>query len=437
MQPTGIRFVTAGLLTIVACLLYLDRFALGIASETMRTDLNLTQTQMSWVQGSFFLSYALLQVPAGWLSDRFGSRLMLTIFIIGWSLFTGLLGVTSLIWLLLLWRLLCGATQAGAYPIATGMIREWFPVGQRGVASSVVAMGGRAGAVIAPLLTAWLMSSLHGRWQTVLILYGGSGILIAVVFYWICRDTPSQHPSCNEAERLVIRPVSSIMPAPSSEVVSFPAQAILTNVGLWGNSATQLLTNVGWIFVVTWLPRYLESMHGIPIKKQALMTAIPTAAGIVGMMAGGWVTDLAARQFGLKWGRRIPVLVTRFTAAAGYAGCFLLSQMQNPETRSWLPWGIIACLSFSTFSCDLGVPAIWAYAQDVGGKFTASIMGWGNMWGNVGATMAPPLYNAVLGETPGLTEWNRLFAVCCGVFAVAGISALALDSTHAISTADH
>jgi MFS family permease len=420
MGATRVRYGTAAVLTVVACLLYLDRYAVGIAAERMRVDLQMTQTEMSWFLSAFFWSYALSQVPAGWMSDRWGPRVTLTAFIAGWSLFTGLLGMTASVALVLLWRFLCGVTQAGAYPVASGMLRVWFPVGQRGVASSIVTIGGRAGAVLAPILTAYLMGLLDGRWQTVLLLYGAAGILVALIVAVFCRNTPGEHPGVNAAERALI---GSELPAASVEAPPFPWRAVLTSVSLWGNSMTQLLMTMGWLFVVTWLPRYLDKVHGVPLGEQALMTAVPTVAGIVGMMGGGWWTDAAARRFGLKWGRRLPLMTTRFLAAAGYVVCMFLGDSA---------WGVIGGLSLATFSSDLGVPAIWAYAQDVGGKYTASIMGWSNMWSAVGAAIAPLVYNAVLGETPGVGEWNWLFATCAGVFALSGVTSLVLDATRRV-----
>ena len=482
-RPTSVRIAVAGLLTLMSCLLYLDRYAVGIASESMRVDLSMTQTQMSWFLSAFFWSYALCQVPAGWLSDRFGPRVMLTAYILGWSLFTGLLGVTTLVGMVLLLRLLCGAAQAGAYPVCSGMIRKWFPVSRRGTASSIVAMGGRSGAVLAPILTAALMAAFAGGWRPVLIVYGLVGILVAFVFAWVCRNSPSEHPLCNKAERELISgdtPVvsevivvgeacshtgvdegyeaenpyrvieaDSLCPAEgiqepgrtadsSLESQRFPLIPVLTSISLWGNSLTQFFTNIGWLFVVTWLPRYLGDVHQVPLREQAVMTAVPTAAGIAGMLCGGWWTDVAARRFGLKWGRRLPVVATRFMAAGGYALCLILGLLCLPDPNSrWLPWMIITGLSIATFSCDLGVPAIWAYSQDVGGKYTASIMGWSNMYGNFGAAVAPLLYNAILGETPTLSQWNNLFAFCTGVFALSGVTALVLDATKPITSERH
>ncbi len=435
MRPSAVRIFVAALLTLMACLLYLDRYAVGIASEAMRADLKMTQTQMSWFLSAFFWSYALSQVPAGWLSDQFGPRVMLTAYILGWSLFTGLMGITTTVALVLLLRFLFGAAQAGAYPVCSGMIRSWFPISQRGTASSIVAMGGRSGAVLAPILTAALMNAFTGKWQLVLILYGLAGILVALAFAWVCRDSPDEHPQCNDAERSLI---SADTPVTSAKTTgahrqAFPLIPVLSSLSLWGNSLTQFFTNIGWLFVVTWLPRYLGDVHQVPLQEQAVMTAIPTAAGMAGMLCGGWWTDVAARRFGLKWGRRLPIVATRIIAACGYGFCLFmgLQFVPDPETR-WLPWSIIAGLSVATFSCDLGVPAMWAYSQDVGGKHTASIMGWANMYGNFGAAVAPLLYNVILGEKPTLAQWNTLFGFCVAVFALSCVTALVIDATRPI-----
>lgn len=429
---SGQRYAVATVLTLTACLLYLDRYAVTILRPSIRADLNMTQLQFSWFESLFFWSYALCQIPAGWLSDRLGPRRVLTLYIVGWSIVTGLMGVVSTVWGMLLLRVLCGIAQAGAYPVCSGMIRVWFPVEQRGFVSSVVALGGRSGAVLAPVLTAALLTHLGMGWQAVLVSYGLAGVVVAIACYAVCRDKPDQ-PIAQPS--LLFEPTGegTSVSAVSAVLAPFPWGAALRSLSLWGNSLLQFFTNIGWLFVVSLLPRYLGEIHKIPIVEQAMMTALPTIAGIVGMFGGGWLTDMATRHFGLKWARRLPVMITRFGAATGFLLCLLPGILYPSLPASpWLPWMVIAALSFATFCSDLGIPAIWAYAQDVGGPYTASIMGWANMFGNLGAAVAPLLYALVLGETPGVKEWNMLFLVCALMFTFAGISSLALDSTKAI-----
>src|SRR5882672_9147811 len=92
-RPTRIRYVVVLATTLVAVLLYLDRFCLSFAEAFIQQDLGLSDTQVGWLLSAFFWSYALAQVPSGWLTDRFGGRLMLTLYLLGWSLFTGLTGM--------------------------------------------------------------------------------------------------------------------------------------------------------------------------------------------------------------------------------------------------------------------------------------------------------------------------------------------------------
>jgi len=568
-RPTIVRHAVIVAATLMALLLYLDRFAIGIAGEYIREDMRMTQTQNSWFQSAFFWSYALCMVPAGWLSDRFGARWMLTIYILAWSLFTGLLGLSDAVWQILALRLVFGMAQAGAYPTAGAMIRVWYPISSRGVASSIVALGGRAGGVLAPILTAWLiiffsqnadpmtfdqstivsekafLAAFRGEsatsrsapiqrllsklpddlrtslaevtpveshsaqagdqlveqigellkqpdlfagvdvskiklsseaqelqkrqtagtqlttddalrlnrlileasfpgsikrfraigWRPTMIAYGLVGLVVAACFVLVSRDSPQSHPWCNHAERRLIEDDSQQgHSATEPQNPPFPLLPMLTNVGLWGNSLMQLFTNIGWLFVMTTLPRYLEKVHGVSLAGQAVMTAIPTAAGILGMYLGGWWTDLATRFAGRKWGRRLPVLATRFTAGLGYGICVILSAFVSPEgSANWLPWAYVGALCLMAFSVDMGNPAVWGYAQDVGGKYTGSILGWANMWGNLGAAIAPIIYNRILGEKPDAMQWTLMFGVCLIAFVLSGLCSLVMDSTKPLS----
>ena len=94
-QPTSIRHVVVGAAFLMSVLLYLHRFCISVAQTYIQQDLGLTNAQIAWMLSAFFWTYALGQVPSGWLTDRFGSRAMLTLYILLWSLFTGLTGAAG------------------------------------------------------------------------------------------------------------------------------------------------------------------------------------------------------------------------------------------------------------------------------------------------------------------------------------------------------
>ncbi|MFM8218720.1 MAG: MFS transporter, partial [Planctomycetaceae bacterium] len=154
---TNIRHGVVAVATCMALIMYLDRFCVNISQPYIKEDLGLSETQMSWFISSFFWTYALCQVPAGWLGDRWGIRGVLALYILAWSVFTGGMGLAQGAFALLAMRMGCGIAQAGAFPASGSLLRRWVPFSSRGVASAIVALGGRLGAVIAPILTTALM----------------------------------------------------------------------------------------------------------------------------------------------------------------------------------------------------------------------------------------------------------------------------------------
>lgn len=590
-----VRHVVIFMTTLAAVLLYLDRVCVAIAAPYIREDLRLTQDQINSFLGAFFLSYAIVQVPAGWFSDRWGARLMMVLYILIWSLFTGLTGAAGSLLFLWLMRFGVGVAQAGAYPTAGGLISKWVPFSNRGFASSLVAFGGRIGGVLANVLTGvlivmfvplgvratfdsadilnvgslcakiapvdattakppkvtapspagrrvWSLLSqdvhptiaavadsyrklqtaaaskspedekrlaefaadgtavaditaalnglvdgdalsryhefegldaavevnrlkkasdlsaaqrqrlnrllleaafresirrlyVHG-WRPVMVLYGAVSVLVAAAFWWSFRNRPEEHPRCNRAECALIagsRPAGTVNP--HGKAGTIPLRWLAASIDMWMNSIMQFTTNIGWVFLVTLLPRYLDDVHKVPLVEQGVMAATPLIMGWAGMLLGGKLTDVLVPFVGLRWGRCLPMAVTRFTAALGFALCLFFATMQ-PGSWASSPWMYIAAFSLMAFSTDMGNPALWAYVQDVAGRHSGSVLGWGNMWGNLGAFVAPHLYGFLLGETPSVADWNTMFAVCAVSFVISGICALGINANRVVIPPD-
>ena len=602
---TRTRYFVIFVSMLMSVLLYLDRFCVSFAADYIREDLNLSQNQVAWMFSIFFWSYALAQVPSGWLSDRYGSRIMLSIYIISWSLFTLLTGVVSGLLGLLIMRLACGLGQAGAYPTSASIVSKWIPLTGRAAASSIVALGGRCGGAIAPVLTAFLMvmlvpisgdgstekladedflqtaqlcsllspdgdptahtdpeddaavvhaSSLvlglvsdasrseimaiaakhrqskndqtstgfpdgpnptssdepvlsegatrslvsafnklletdalfepgvheelslpregltlrdrvtsgenlapserrrfhrlllevtfpqHIRkiyvdgWRPVMYIYGIAGFLVAGVYWLVVRNHPSEHPRCQPAELELIAEGRNESPSDSHVAEGgAPLMALIRSFSMWCDCFMQTGTNIAWVFLVTWLPRYLREVHDVPIEWRGLLAGIPLAAGVVGMLLGGKATDLLTARIGLKWGRRWPLFATKISGAAAYGCCLLFSTLPTTSPLN-SAFAFTVCFCVVSFSVDFGNPANWAFKQDVGGRYVGSVLGWGNMWGNLGAAISPLIYNFVLGEHPALADWNNMMLVCLLAFVVAGICALGIDATQPIVT---
>ena len=426
-HPTRVRYMVVASATVTSLMLYLDRNCLSQAMPLIQRDLTISDVDAAWILGAFYLPYALFQVPSGWFSDRFGARIMLAFYVAAWSLFIGLTGLAVGTVMLFALRLLLGVAQAGAYPTSGALLSKWIPVTQRGSASSVVVFGGRIGGAIAPVLTAWLTAMALGNWRVPFYLYGLLGIASAYFFWWSYRDKPETHPHCNaDAVNLIQRgiPPSNSQRRSGDEWRLF--LALITSPSMWLMCISQCSTNIGWVFLVTLLPSYLDKAHNITGVQNGFLSGMPLTIGIVGTLIGGPLTDIATKRLGVRWGRALPLGLTRFIAALAYVMCLLTDN----------PYLIVSALCLMAIGTDLGIAATWAFMQDIGGRYVASCLGWGNMFGNFGAFIAPPLLVWVSKTSPTTYNWNAAFTVCTIAFLISGFSSLGINATHPIMPDD-
>ena len=93
----------------------------------------------------------------------------------------------------------------------------------------------------------------------------------------------------------------------------------------------------------------------------------------------------------------------------------------------------IVAASVVAFVTDMSVPTIWAYMQDVGGRNTAAVFGWGNMWGNFGAATTPILVPIVLKQWDTNGDWHEAFLLFSLGYLIAGLAALGINANRKIA----
>lgn len=134
------------LLYIAFIICFIDRSAISIALSYIGNDFHLDATKLGIVSSAFFFSYSLMQIPGGWLADKFGSKLTVVVAILMWSLFTILTGFAWSLASLLVIRILFGIGE-GAYPSASlKQISEEFSFKARSEATSAIISSNYAGA---------------------------------------------------------------------------------------------------------------------------------------------------------------------------------------------------------------------------------------------------------------------------------------------------
>lgn len=418
-RPTAVRHQILTTATVVAFLMYLDRICLAniLSSDSFQKNIHLDQGQIDWIKGAFFWAYALFQVPAGWLSDRFGARTLITIYIAAWSFFTAATSFATGFWTLFAARMLCGLAEAGYYPASSGLLTRWAHLESRGFASSVISWGGRVGGAAAPGLTAFVILQADD-WRWAGWIYGVGGVIVALCYWRVFREHPRQHPGCNEAEVLLLAEGRGDFQPVKDPPRRFPLAAACRSGNLWLANGAQFFTNIGWAFLILSLPDYLKGVKHLDDGMSGLITTGALTIGILALPVGGLMTDYISKRHGRRLGRVLPMSVTKFCAA----GLYLLALQMDSA------WGMAIAFGAVTFFADLGLPAMWTFMQDISGRHQAQFFGWGNMWGNFGAAILPVIFTKTLLLYDTNHDYHEGVWLCAAAFVLAGVFALFVNA---------
>lgn len=364
------RHRLVGITFTLTMLLYVDRIAISAGKLAVSQQFALTDTQFGWVLSAFALGYALFQVPAGLFVDRYGPRLALSLVVGAWSLFTGLTGLAWSLGALLVFRLLFGFAEAGAFPTCARAFYAWLPVGERGLAQGINLSGSRLGAAFALPLVAWLLLTIG--WRAAFLALAGAGILWAAGWYLWFRNTPEEHRGVSEVERSYIAANRGAIHKASGPL---PLRELLALPNVWLLMGQYFASNFTFFFCLTWLFPYLQRTYHLDPLATGFYSAMPLVGGALGNWFGGAMVDgLYRRELGLR-SRQLPAMVGFSLAVVGIVASLLCSA----------PLPAVLCLSVAMFGSDMTVSCSWAFAIDIGQAHSGAVSGVMNMAGNLGS----------------------------------------------------
>ncbi len=416
-RPTYARHVVLTLLALAMTSAYITRACLSPLTTTIQADLGLTNSQMGIANGAFFFGYLWLQVPGGWLGSRFGSRLMLPIFAVVWSLcslWTGAItNFAGLNWA----RTAMGLAQAGLIPVSAKATLDWSPFNDRGKNSAVIGASMSLGGVIATALTALLLTWL--TWRQIYFAYTIIGIAWAAVFYAWYRDRPEAHRSVNAAELAKIQEPPP--DAKKSETDEPEAKtdnrevilAMLTSSSMWMMCLTAFFRAFGAAFFLTFFPAYLEKARGFDVKQSGFLATLPLIALVLGALLGGVIID---RLMKLTRSRRLSRSGVATAALGSCTLCIYLATLIDT------PLYAVYVIAFGAFLSAISGPASWAAMMDIAGKHTSVVFGISNVAGNIGAMLSPLAVGALMDYIVKTgVDWDWVLYLFVGIYFFAAI----------------
>ncbi|WP_321838990.1 MFS transporter [Paraburkholderia bannensis] len=384
---SNMRWWVAGFMWAAIAINYIDRTVLSAAAPRIQSEFHLDAMQMGIVMSAFFWSYALLQLPAGLLADRFGQKKVLGFAVLWWSIATAMTGFASGFRSLVGLRVALGVGEAGAYPSNAGIATRWFPRKERATVAGIFDSGSKLGGAVAMPLIAWMLAAFD--WKMTFALTGLLGVVWFVVWQLSFSDSPADHRRVSAAE---LAHIESDKLVPRTQ---HPARAqwrkLLAHRNVWAMCIGFFMINYNSYFFITWLPTYLMKERGMSVLQMGWMASLPLLASIVVEILAGWASDrvFASGKLSLTATRKLFLVIGLVMASSiGFAAF----------AQSAYVAVLLLCIAKS--GTTVAASQVWALPGDVAPPNAVSMVaGLQNTVSNLGGVVGPIVTGAIVGAT--------------------------------------
>ena len=359
------------LLALGLMIAFVDRTSLSsaLADQGFVQEFALTNVERGWLNSAFFWSYGLVQMPMGWLVDRYGVKWPYAICFALWCMAAAATGMVTTLSALILMRLLIGVAEAVVVPATYRYLANNFDETRKGTALGIFSIGGKMGPALGAPLAAWMIVTYS--WQWMFIATGLAGLLWLVPWLRLVRnDFPTQEQLAAAVQRASAVPLSNLLASPV----------------VWGGLINNFCYGYFAFYCMTWMPAYLVEQRGLSLNQSGLYTFFSFAGIAIIAALAGWAADR------LIAGGHDAVRVRKCFVVAGFiGGTTVLLGAYAPTLQLALFWNVLSLslLGLATANnlalCKLTLIPTQAVGLNTGlqqvatslaGGVSASLSGW-------------------------------------------------------------
>ncbi len=394
---TNVRWRIFLLMLMLIAINYIDRASISVAMPVLSKEFNIEPATQGFILSSFFFTYALMQIPGGMLADRFKPRVVIALATLGWGFFQAVAAMSVSASVLVLTRLGLGASEAPIFPAGGKLNALWMTSNERARGATLLDGGAPLGAALGSLIIAGLIAEFDS-WRISFVVAGVGTMLCGLLAWRYIRNDPAEHPSVNAAEATFIAEAHAIEDAQTSSSSNASAFAYFRHRSVWCMCLGWMFFNTVWYGILTWMPNYLSSVHGLDIKQLGGSLFIMFMSGFIGELVGGQIAD----RWKARGGSPNVVFRTVFGIAAAVATLSIFSVAYVSDvhlivlllstTLFFLRWcgmywaipGILAsrarsgllggCMNFAGNIAGISVPIIIGFIVQSTGSYFLALM---------------------------------------------------------------
>ncbi len=456
---------------------YMDRQTVSLLREPIGAAFAITaEADFGWVLAAFYLTYALFQVPAGYLVDRWDLRWSYAAAVAWWSLAAAATAVAPTLGVLIACRILLGVGESFNWPCALRVTARVLPPSDRSLGNGIFNSGAALGAVVTPVVVTVLTRQFG--WRAPFVVIGAAGLVWVVAWLVLIpgqyrrllarpdRKEPGGddvfeaepgQPRLSGAVRAAFGSVLIVAVVVASAAFWYGLAAIWVGIAVamlgplmvagvlphhdlkgaawaaslgdvvrnrrfWIMVVVSISINICWHFLVNWIPTYLKKERGLEFTTGNVLSTIPFLASGGGNLLGGWL----ARQFAAGGGSPIRArqlvlaLVTPVITAAGL-GVGLADNIPIAVT-------LISIMAAATTAF---MANFFSFGQEVAPRHTGLVVGYLGGIGNLFVAGFQP----IAGTMKDLTGSFTMVFVITGLAPLIGLAALLWGWSDRTSTA--
>jgi len=357
---------------------------------------------------------SVLQIPAGWLADRYGGK---------W-LFGGCILIASVISLLspvaarahfgvlLLLRVLFGLCDGFLFPAVHALIARWSAPKYRSTVVALIFTGTTLGTVVGMLVSGVLCDhGFAGGWPSVFYVFGMFGCVWSAAWFLLCYDSPATHPRISTTEREYWEKIIG-----TTELVARPPTSwrkILTSLPVWALNIALFVFNWGFSMMMTWIPMFMHDVLGFSMTKSGVFSAVSFLAMLF-MAPFGWFADWLRSP-----GRLSTNVVRKIFCATGFvlAACMLIVVGYIGCNRA-----VAVSLTFLfVFCCSIILSVMLVNQLDLAPLHAGKIMGLSKFMAMVSTIVTSHVVGVFTYHSSTRSEWQKVFFLAAGIQAVGAI----------------
>ncbi|OIJ65369.1 MFS transporter [Streptomyces mangrovisoli] len=421
-------WTVTGLLVAFMMVNFADKSVLGLAADRIRHDLGLSATGFGLANSAFFLLFSLSGALGGLLADRVRPRWLLLGMAVAWSLTQTPMALGGGVAALVVSRIVLGAAEGPAFPVAQHTALAWFPDHRRNLPGALISVGVTLGVVLAAPGLTWVIE--HHGWRAAFAVVAVVGVVWAAAWAALGKDRPARaddpaggsardsadDPVNDSADVAAPRPAelhgadAATSPAPSYRRILATRTWIGATVGYFGTY---------WMIALSlvWVPSYLKDGLGYSASASAAVVAGIWAVNGVALLAQAAATGwLLRRGVGSRWARGRLGGITLLVSAAG---CGVLSQTGRG------PLTVLLLLVGFGLSGAMSTVAVTSVAELVPQRRRGGALGLMNAAVTLAGLVAPALTGYLI-DLRGGAGYGNAVVLAAVLLAVGGVAAVAL-----------